>query len=116
MDYVMKGHPYVKSGIDIACWDILGKFTNLPVCELMGGRFGDSVELYRAISQDTPSNMVDNVQGYRQQGYKKFQLKLGGNLEEDIERIKQISHHMPKGQTLVGDANCGWLPHQALRL
>ena len=25
MDYNMKGHPYVKSPIDMACWDILGK-------------------------------------------------------------------------------------------
>ncbi|HAV64803.1 MAG TPA: mandelate racemase, partial [Verrucomicrobiales bacterium] len=24
MDRTLKGHPYVKSGIDIACWDILG--------------------------------------------------------------------------------------------
>ena len=25
MDHHLKGHPYVKSPIDIACWDILGK-------------------------------------------------------------------------------------------
>ena len=25
MDYELKGHPYVKSPIDMACWDILGK-------------------------------------------------------------------------------------------
>src|SRR6266581_7604669 len=39
MDAALKGHPYVKSGIDIACWDILGKVADLPVCVLMGGRF-----------------------------------------------------------------------------
>ena len=27
----MKGHPYVKSGIDVACWDILGQASGLPV-------------------------------------------------------------------------------------
>ena len=26
MDAVLKGHPYVKSAIDMACWDILGRF------------------------------------------------------------------------------------------
>ena len=25
MDYHLKGHPYVKSPLDMACWDILGK-------------------------------------------------------------------------------------------
>src|SRR5215217_459440 len=48
MDAVLKGHPYVKSGIDIACWDILGQSTGLPVCVLLGGRYGEHVQLYRA--------------------------------------------------------------------
>ena len=34
MDYLLKGHPYVKSGIDVACWDILGKvWSCYIVCE-----------------------------------------------------------------------------------
>src|SRR5579884_2562864 len=40
MDAAMKGHAYVKSAIDIACWDILGKATGHPVCTLLGGRYG----------------------------------------------------------------------------
>ena len=32
MDAALKGHPYVKSGIDIACWDILGQATGQLVC------------------------------------------------------------------------------------
>ena len=58
MDAALKGHPYVKSAIDIACWDILGQAAGLPVCELLGGRFGPSVELYRAISQEAPRRMA----------------------------------------------------------
>ena len=37
MDNTLKGHPYVKSAIDIACWDILGKATNQPIFTLLGG-------------------------------------------------------------------------------
>ena len=36
MDTMLKGHPYVKSAIDMACWDILGKVAGLPCCELLG--------------------------------------------------------------------------------
>ena len=75
MDAALKGHPYVKSGIDIACWDLLGKACNLPVCELLGGRFGDAVRLYRAISQEAPEVMAEKVAGYRSQGYSRFQLR-----------------------------------------
>ncbi len=37
MDGALRGHPYVKSAIDVACWDILGKAANLPVVTLLGG-------------------------------------------------------------------------------
>lgn len=70
MDRVLKGHPYVKSAIDMACWDILGKVTGLPVCELLGGRFNESFKLYRAISQDTPEGMARNVEMYVNEGYR----------------------------------------------
>ena len=66
MDAALKGHPYVKSGIDIACWDILGQATGLPVCTLLGGRFGERVQLYRAISQESPEEMA--AQGGRLSG------------------------------------------------
>src|SRR5437773_1615411 len=58
MDAALRGHPYVKSGIDMACWDILGQVAGVPVCVLMGGRFGESVRLYRAISQESPEAMA----------------------------------------------------------
>ena len=52
MDAVLRGHPYVKAPIDIACWDILGKVAGLPVYKLLGGAAQDKIALYRAISQE----------------------------------------------------------------
>ena len=52
MDAVLRGHPYVKAPIDIACWDILGKVAGLPVYKLLGGAEQDKIALYRAISQE----------------------------------------------------------------
>jgi len=46
MDAALKGHPYVKSAVDVACWDILGKVAGLPVCVLLGGRYGEDFHLY----------------------------------------------------------------------
>src|SRR5262249_39686446 len=47
MDAALKGHRYVKSAVDMACWDILGKATGQPVCTLLGGRYGEDFGLYR---------------------------------------------------------------------
>ncbi|MDP1562726.1 MAG: mandelate racemase/muconate lactonizing enzyme family protein [Pirellulaceae bacterium] len=116
MDAALKGHPYVKSGIDIACWDILGKATGLPVCTLMGGRFGESIRLYRAISQLPPAEMAANVASYRDQGYTRFQLKVGGDPDLDIERIRQARACLRPSDRLVADANTGWTQHEAVRV
>ncbi len=116
MDAALKGHPYVKSGIDIACWDILGQAAGLPVCELMGGRYGDDVHLYRAISQESPDAMAGRVAEYRAQGYRRFQLKVGGDPDVDIARIRAVRSVLEPADALIADANTGWLPHQALRV
>ena len=116
MDAALKGHPYVKSGIDIACWDLLGKATGLPVCVLMGGRFGETVRLYRAISQESPEAMAKKVAGYRAEGYTRFQLKVGGDPDVDIERIRAVRAMLKPSDRLVADANTGWTQHEAIRV
>lgn len=116
MDRELKGHPYVKSAIDIACWDILGKATGLPVCELLGGRYTGDITLYRAISQRPAAEMAANVAEYRAQGYRRFQLKVGGNPDQDIDRIRAVSKILEPGDKLIADANTGWLMHEAMRV
>ncbi|MDZ4851530.1 MAG: cis-3-hydroxy-L-proline dehydratase [Pirellulaceae bacterium] len=116
MDAALKGHPYVKTGIDIACWDILGKATELPVCVLMGGRYGESIRLYRAISQVPPDEMAKNVASYREQGYTRFQLKVGGDPDIDIQRIRAVRSILEPTDRLVADANTGWTQHEAMRV
>ena len=116
MDQVMKGHPYVKSALDMACWDLLGKATGLPVSALLGGAYGEDFVLYRAISQERPEEMAQKVADYRAEGYRRFQLKLGGDPNTDIERIRQVSSQLQPGDKLVADANTGWLRHEAMRV
>jgi len=118
MDLALKGHPYIKSPIDMACWDILGKISNLPLCMLLGGRFGESVDLYRAISQTPPKQMSENVAKYRDEGYTKFQLKCGSTVEDDIKRIQLVRNNILNDPmfTLVADANTGWLTHEAMTI
>jgi L-alanine-DL-glutamate epimerase-like enolase superfamily enzyme len=116
MDAALKGHPYVKSAIDIACWDILGQVTGLPVCLLLGGRYGEDFGLYRAISQESPEAMAGKVAGYRAEGYRRFQLKVGGDPDTDIERIRSVAAKLQPGDRLIADANTGWLMHDAMRV
>lgn len=116
MDAALKGHPYVKSPLDVACWDIFGQKAGLPICELLGGRYGASFPLYRAISQETPARMAELVATHRAAGYRSFQLKVGGDPATDIARIRAAAELVGPEDRLIADANTGWLMHDALRV
>ena len=115
MDNRLGGHNYVKSAIDIACWDITGRASGQPIATLLGGRY-DDFHLYRAISQGTPKQMADDVLKYRSEGYKRFQLKVGSDPDEDVARVTAVLDVVQPGDVVIADANTGWLPHQALRV
>ena len=116
MDKALQGHPYVKSALDMACWDLLGQASGQSVCELLGGRFGDDFVLYRAISQESPEAMARKIAAYREEGYRRFQLKVGGDPDVDIQRIHEARAVLEPADKLVADANTGWLMHEAARV
>jgi L-alanine-DL-glutamate epimerase-like enolase superfamily enzyme len=116
MDSALRGHPYVKSAIDVACWDILGQAAGLPVYQLLGGAQQSAITLYRAISQGEPDAMAANVRGYKNEGYTKFQLKVGADADSDIKRIRAVRRILDPGDILVADANTGWTKHEAARV
>ncbi len=116
MDAVLRGQLYVKAPIDIACWDILGKVAGLPIYKLLGGAEQDDIQLYRAISQEDSSAMAEKIAGYRAEGYTKFQLKVGGDPNDDIARIKACRAILQPSDILVADANTGWTMADAVRV
>ncbi|HWM28370.1 MAG TPA: cis-3-hydroxy-L-proline dehydratase [Woeseiaceae bacterium] len=116
MDQALMGHPCVKAPVDVACRDILGKFAGLSVCKMLGGEMQQDVVLYRAISQEAPEEMARKVAAYRDEGYRRFQLKVGGDADVDIERIQACRDTLVNGEVLVADANTGWTLHEAARV
>ena len=60
--------------------------------------------------------MAGRVAGYRAEGYRRFQLKVGGDPNVDIARIHAVAAELQPGDKLVADANTGWLMHEALRV
>ena len=116
MDHLLKGHPYVKSAIDMACWDIYGKATQQPVYSLLGGRLHDRVKLFKVISRTDPDAMAEKLNEYQDLGFTQFQMKVGENPDVDVQRIRQVSANLKPGNVLAADANTGWRQHDAVRV
>jgi L-alanine-DL-glutamate epimerase-like enolase superfamily enzyme len=114
MDREMRGHAYVKAPLDMACWDILGKLAGLPAHALLGGRQNDAMPMYRAVPQDRPEAMAASVEGFRAEGYRQFQLKVGGDPAVDAARIRAVVEGCRPGELVLADGNTGWRRDEAL--
>ena len=105
MDSAMKGHPYVKSGIDIACWDILGKVAGMPVCHLLGRSLRRG---FRPLPGDLAAVAGgDGGERRRLPGPKataSSSSRWGGDPDTDIARIKAVAAVLEPGDRLVADA------------
>ncbi|MEO0750150.1 MAG: mandelate racemase, partial [Pseudomonadota bacterium] len=87
MDVALPGHPYVKSPIDIACWDILGQVAGLPIWQMLGGADPAPVLVNSSISTGTPDEMIALIHRAAETGYTVHSAKVGGSdIEADIAR------------------------------
>jgi L-alanine-DL-glutamate epimerase-like enolase superfamily enzyme len=116
MDGALKGHAYTKVPIDIACWDLLGKATGLPLRDLLGGAYRDKLPLYLGIGIDTPERMRAVCERALAHGYRRIMLKVGTDVASDIERIETCLEVLDGIERVIVDANGFWTQHDATRV
>lgn len=114
MDLTLPGHLYAKHPFDTACWDILGQATGLPCVELLGGRYEEPTPIASSIPTDTPAGMLASIQDYRAMGYTVHSVKVGADVDLDIERIRFIHENRLPGEFIFYDANRAWTPAEAV--
>ena len=68
---------------------------------------------FRTLPGDFDPEEMANVTGYREEGYRRFQLKVGGDPDADIERIRQVAAVLQPGDKFIADAN-PVLKHEAM--
>ncbi len=99
------------AGIDIALWDMLGKYLEVPVYRLLGGKFRDSVPTYRSCSQpeDAAKAMEDGFSAVKS-GF----FKASGS--DDFARIAALSEAVgKKGQVFI-DSLGAFKLHEAIQV
>lgn len=112
--------PHVIAGIDMACWDIMGKVLNRPVCSILGGKFKDRVAFAGYIFFRYPSpegkggeDSAEKLLAYTEKLMEEHHfetLKIkGGALppEEELESVRLIRKKFPKVK-LRFDPNAAW--------
>ena len=116
MDLSLPGHLYAKSPIDMACWDIAGQSAGLAIADLMGARRLSPIPIASSVGAKSIDETRAVIDRYRQRGYVAHSVKIGGNVERDIARIRDVESIRKPGEIVLYDVNRGWTRQQALRV
>ena len=116
MDLALPGHLYAKSPIDMACWDIAGKSAGLPIADLMGGGSRTPRPIASSVGAKTVEETREVIQRYRDRGYVAHSVKIGGDVERDVARVRDVESIRLPGEIVLYDVNRGWTRQQALRV
>jgi len=97
------------AGVDIALWDILGKFVGVPIYQLLGGTYRDSIPTYSSAS--SPAGALEAIEA----GFKAVKMGFSKGVgSEDFERVISVSEAIgDRGQLLI-DSLGAFKLHEAI--
>jgi len=106
------------SNLDVALWDIRGKFTGLPVSRLLG-QVRDRVPAYATCppqTVETPDEVEIQVREKMQRGFRGVKLQLSGGSAVDIPKLRRAREVAGDGFPLMLDASAALSFEDALKI
>jgi muconate cycloisomerase len=108
MDTVLKGHPYAKATVDIACHDAAGRALGLPVWALLGGRHRDGIEVCHSLGLMDIEPAVEEAVAAVAEGARAIKCKTGHDPERDIELVARLRAAVGDDVRIRVDGNEGY--------
>ncbi|MAT14276.1 MAG: muconate cycloisomerase [Planctomyces sp.] len=117
LDQIAYGNWFAKSAIENACWDIQGKDQGKPVYELIGGPArSNTIKCRFSMGAYDPERAYNRAKELISFGFTTIKVKVGTNLDKDIERIKTVRDAIGPEYEMVMDANCGFDAPTAIKM
>lgn len=104
----MTGHPYCKSPVDIAVWDLAARSAGQPLWQHLGGDGPQPTPLYRPVQGATPDEVRVKAGERLAQGYRRLQVKVGDDPIVDAQRVLAVRDAVGPHIAIFADANCGF--------
>jgi L-alanine-DL-glutamate epimerase-like enolase superfamily enzyme len=98
----------LKSGIELALWDILGKATGMSVASLLGGMVRERVEVAACMGIQPRDRAAEIATYYVEQGFRTLKTKAGCSIQEDLEMVRGVRDGVGDRLKLRIDPNRGY--------
>lgn len=106
---------FAYPGIDMALWDICGKASGQPLYNLFGGKVREDASYFFYCSQGTPEHIVAQAREGVRMGFQVFYLKVGLNIEAEVQMVRHLRETIGPYAKIRLDANGAWTVNEALR-
>jgi muconate cycloisomerase len=119
MDRVAAGNQFAKAAIEMACYDLLGKSLGVPLCDLLGGLYSESLPVAWALGAggETKANIAEAQEKLDANLHSRFKVKVRAvEADADVERVAQLSKALGEEARLIIDPNQSWDGVTAIRL
>jgi len=122
LDYARRGIMLSAiSAIDVAIWDLKGKYFNQPVSVLLGGKKRDKVMpyatgLYFTNAPHQTERLVEEALMYKEQGFKAIKMKVGLGVKEDTLNVTKVREAIGNDVELMIDSNHAFSLKEAIKL
>jgi len=105
-----------RTGVDLALYDLAGKIQSVPVFQILGGLYREHVELAAVLGIGSPQSIADEALHELNQGKKSVKIKVGIDVDRDIETLKLVRETVGESAMIRADANTGYSVKQALKV
>ena len=115
LDASLLGAHQAKGAIDCAVHDLVARVVGRPLFQFLGGRMRDTIPVLRILAIKTPQEMAAKAAELFAEGYRYFKIKVHGDLDKDVERVRAIRERLGSQARLTIDANQSYRPKEAIQ-
>ena len=107
-------NPSARAALDIALHDAFTKYLDIPLVKFLGQKI-KKLPTSNTIGIKNVEETVKEAEDYIKRGFKVLKVKLGKDLEEDVERIMKLRERFGNTVVIRIDANQGYTPEQTIQ-
>lgn len=95
----------IVSGMEMALWDIKGKYFGVPVYELLGGRARDRIKVYSWIGGDRPEDVAEQAMDRRNRGFDAVKMNATEELHyiDSYDKIQAVADRVASIRAACGE-------------